>query len=177
MPIDEDEPGASSILEEDTSRSLAAVLKLARAKGYVDKDTKTRKPTNSLSAVQKARLETKTYMVDEKKGGDDRREFRGSRGSQLRTIKEPEDFKPEINLEYKDDSGRRLDTKEAFKHMCYRFHGKGPGKNKIDKRLKKQELERKMKQALTTDMPSSAALMISKQKDSQSAYIVLNKGK
>lgn len=175
----EEEPGTSSILEEDTSRSLAAALKLAKTKGYLDKDTKPRKPTNVLSAAQRARLETKAYMVDEKRGGDDRREFRGgSRGSQLRVIKEPEDYKPEINLEYTDDSGRKLETpKEAFKQMCYRFHGKGPGKNKIDKRLKKRELERKMKQALTTDVPSSAALMSAKQKELQAPYIVLNKGK
>lgn len=177
MSKDQELPGTSSVLEEDTSRSLAAVLKLARTKGYIDKETKIRKPTNALSASQRARLAIKTYMIDEKKGSDDRRDFRGSRVSQLRVVKEPEDYKPEINLEYSDDSGRKLDTKEAFKHLCYRFHGKGPGKNKIDRRLKKQELERKMKQALTTDVPSSAALMISKQEELKTPYIVLSKGK
>lgn len=136
--------GTSSILEEDTSRSLAATLALARTKGYVDKDTNQKKPSASISSAKKAKLEAKAYIVEEKRDGDSRREFRGSRGAHLRQVKEPEDYKPEINIEYTDDTGRKLNTKEAFKHMCYRFHGKGPGKNKIDKRLKKLELERKM---------------------------------
>lgn len=167
----------SSVLEQDTSRSLAATLKLARAKGYIDKQTK-RAPTSAISAAKKIRIEAKDYTVDEKRGGDERRDYRSRSGpsNQLREVREP-DYKPEINLEYTDDVGRKLDTKEAFRHMCYKFHGKGPGKNKIDKRLKKQELERKMKQALTTDVPESAALMISKQKELKTPHIVLNKGR
>lgn len=177
MQSDSNVPGTSSILEEDTSRSLAAVLKLARTKGYVDTETKERRPTHSLSGAQKAKLQTKSILVDERGKGDDRRDYRNPRGSQLRMVKEPDDYKPEINLEYTDDSGRKLDTKGAFKHMCYRFHGKGPGKNKIDKRLKKQELERKMRQGLTTDVPTSATLMMAKQEELKSPYIVINKGK
>lgn len=172
--------GTSSILEEDTSRSLASTLRLAAAKGYIDKETSKRQPKYSINSAKKAKLEAKSYMVEEKREDKHRRSEHRSRGGhqQLREVKDPEDYKPEINLEYTDDAGRKLETpKEAFRHMCYKFHGKGPGKNKIDKRLRKQELESKARDSMSTDAPGSAALMISKQKELQTPYIVLSKGK
>lgn len=162
--------------EPDASRSLAATLKLVAAKGYIDKETNKRKPTVVINSAKKAKLEAKSYTIEQKR--EERRDHR-SRSHQLYEVKEPEDYKPEINLEYTDDSGRKLETeKEAFRYMCHKFHGKGPGKNKIDKRLRKQELDNQAKKNLSTDAPlSSAALMISKQKELQSPYIVLSKGK
>lgn len=44
-----------------------------------------------------------------------------------------------MKLEYIDDSGRLLSAKEAFRYLSHKFHGKGPGKNKVDKRMKKLE--------------------------------------
>ncbi|KAK2600154.1 hypothetical protein QQS21_005099 [Conoideocrella luteorostrata] len=46
-------------------------------------------------------------------------------------------YKPKVNLTYTDDHGRSLDQKEAFKHLSHQFHGKGSGKGKTEKRLKK----------------------------------------
>lgn len=162
--------------EPDASRSLAAALKLAAAKGYLDKDTNKRKPTVVINSAKKARLEARSYTIEEKR--EDKREQR-SRSSQVHEVKEPEDYKPEINLEYTDDSGRKLETeKEAFRYMCHKFHGKGPGKNKIDKRLRKLEQESKAKQVLSSDASlGSASLMISKQKELKSPFIILSKGK
>lgn len=58
--------------------------------------------------------------------------------SQMREIEEKfKDYKPTVNLEYVDDQGRQLTPKEAYKQLSYRFHGKGPGKAKTDKKLKK----------------------------------------
>lgn len=162
--------------EPDTGRSLAAVLKLAAAKGYLDKDT-ARKPTVVISSSKKSKLEARSYTIEEKR--DDSRRDRRGRGEPVREVKESDDYKPDINLEYTDDAGRKLETpKEAFRYMCHKFHGKGPGKNKIDKRLRKQQLESQLKEALATDgPPASAALMISKQKELKSPYIILSKGK
>lgn len=54
-----------------------------------------------------------------------------------------ENYKPDIKLEYRDDDGRLLSTKDAYRHMSHQFHGKGPGKGKIEKKLKRDEEERK----------------------------------
>lgn len=56
------------------------------------------------------------------------------------------DFKPEVKLVYRDDSGRELNTKEAFKHLSHQFHGLGPGRAKVEKRLRKEKEEQKNSQ-------------------------------
>ena len=32
-----------------------------------------------------------------------------------------------VKLEYRDEFGRKLTQKEAFRQLCYKFHGYGPG--------------------------------------------------
>ncbi|KAI1266322.1 SART-1 protein [Xylariaceae sp. FL1019] len=53
------------------------------------------------------------------------------------------DYKPNVDLKYVDDDGRLLSSKDAFKHLSHAFHGKGSGKGKTDKRLKKIEDEKR----------------------------------
>ncbi|KAJ2805859.1 hypothetical protein H4R21_001097 [Coemansia helicoidea] len=53
------------------------------------------------------------------------------------------DYKPEVRLEYTDDTGRQLTTKEAYKQLSHAFHGHYSGKNKIDKLMRKRDAERR----------------------------------
>ena len=48
-------------------------------------------------------------------------------------------YKPNVKLEYVDETGRLLNPKEAFRQLSHRFHGKGSGKKKTEKRTKKLE--------------------------------------
>lgn len=59
-------------------------------------------------------------------------------------------YKPTVDLKYIDDDGRSMDTKEAFKHLSHKFHGKGSGKQKTEKHLKKiaDEQRREAKSSL-----------------------------
>ncbi len=52
-------------------------------------------------------------------------------------------YRPNVELRYTDEHGRSMNQKEAFKHMSHMFHGKGSGKMKTEKRLKKIEDERR----------------------------------
>jgi len=54
-------------------------------------------------------------------------------------FKEKEGYKPQPKLEYIDDNGKAMSTKEAFRHLSHKFHGKGSGKLKSEKRAKKQD--------------------------------------
>lgn len=47
------------------------------------------------------------------------------------------EFRPTFEIRYADEEGRVLDRKEAFKHLSHQFHGKGSGKGKTDKKIKK----------------------------------------
>lgn len=53
------------------------------------------------------------------------------------------EYKPNVELKYVDEHGRRMNQKEAFKFLSHQFHGKGSGASKTDKRLKKFEEEKK----------------------------------
>ncbi|KAK0100802.1 hypothetical protein ONS95_007249 [Cadophora gregata] len=53
------------------------------------------------------------------------------------------EYKPNVELKYIDDHGRSMNAKEAFKHMSHQFHGKGSGKQKTEKLLKKIEDEKR----------------------------------
>jgi U4/U6.U5 tri-snRNP-associated protein 1 len=59
-------------------------------------------------------------------------------------------YTPNVNIKYIDDTGRSMNTKEAFKHLSHKFHGKGSGKQKTEKHLKKiaDEQRREAKSAL-----------------------------
>ncbi|KAK9449991.1 SART-1 protein [Limtongia smithiae] len=77
------------------------------------------------------------------------REDAAQRENQMRQMVEAreaqkrfKDYKPEVKLEYKDEFGRIMTPKEAFKHLSHQFHGKGSGKLKTEKKLKKIEDER-----------------------------------
>lgn len=59
----------------------------------------------------------------------------------LTDFKEKHGYKPDVKLEYADETGRQLNQKEAFRQLSHRFHGKGSGKKKTEKRGKKLEEE------------------------------------
>lgn len=46
-----------------------------------------------------------------------------------------------MKLEYVDETGRNMTPKEAFRQLSHRFHGKGSGKKKTEKRAKQHEQE------------------------------------
>ena len=52
-------------------------------------------------------------------------------------------YVPSFNIKYKDDHGRDLNQKEAFKELSHQFHGKGSGKGKTEKKLKQIEDEKR----------------------------------
>ncbi|KAL7944386.1 SART-1 protein [Trichoderma barbatum] len=67
-------------------------------------------------------------------------------------------YKPNVELKYVDDHGRRLDRKEAFKHLSHQFHGKGSGKGKTEKRLKKIDDEKRREAQSMFDASQNAGM-------------------
>ncbi|KAJ5155182.1 hypothetical protein N7492_007985 [Penicillium capsulatum] len=61
------------------------------------------------------------------------------------------EYKPDVQLKYVDEYGRSMNQKEAFKHLSHQFHGKGSGKMKTEKRLKKIDEEKKAESMSTLD--------------------------
>ena len=86
-------------------------------------------------------------------------------------------YKPDVNIVYHDEFGRALDWKEAWKALSHKFHGKGSGKMKTEKRLKKIAEEKKQEAMVSGDTPLSMnkAFQIRQEKTGQ-AHFVLSVG-
>lgn len=85
------------------------------------------------------------------------------------------DYKPSFKLEYKDEFGRVITSKEQFKLMCHAFHGIEPGKIKTEKRLKKVKEEERLKKMSSEDTPLGImSAMRRQQARSGAAHIVLS---
>ncbi|XP_053672828.1 U4/U6.U5 tri-snRNP-associated protein 1 [Anopheles nili] len=158
--------------EPDVALSVAGALKLAQSKGYLE-----REESNRPSNARFAHLQAQNYSIEDKNYGEENDKYsrRDRYAGPIMDFKEKETFKPNVKLEYIDDNGHLLTPKEAFRYLSHKFHGKGPGKNKVEKRLKKSEQEGLMKKMSSTDTPLGTLNMLqAKQKETQSPFIVLS---
>lgn len=148
IPAPQQEEVAILDEEPDVATGMAAALNLAMSKGYIEVEDSNRPSNTRLS-----HLLSKNYSIDDKTHGeDDKYAKRGHNNADryignLQEFREKANYKPNVKLEYIDDNNQKLTPKEAFRYLSHKFHGKGPGKNKVEKRLKKidQDLVRKFK--------------------------------
>ena len=68
------------------------------------------------------------------------------------------EYKPDVQLKYVDEFGRSMNQKEAFKHLSHQFHGKGSGKQKTEKHLKKIEDDKKRESQSTLDSSQATGM-------------------
>ncbi|KDR24200.1 hypothetical protein L798_07607, partial [Zootermopsis nevadensis] len=161
-------------VEPDVGVGVAGALRLAVSKGYLE-----REDMNKPSASRFAHLQAQNYSIEDKTHIDDDKFGRRERYSgPTSDFKEKDGYKPNVKLDYIDDDGHVLNAKEAFRYLSHKFHGKGPGKNKVEKRMKKNEQEGLMKQMSSTDTPlGTLNLLQQKQKETQSPFVVLSGSK
>ena len=80
-----------------------------------------------------------------------------------------------FSLDYRDEFGRDLTSKEAFRQLSYRFHGQNPGKKKAEKRLKILKEEMARDKQLSGEGPSATMQGLERrQKHAKQAYVVLS---
>lgn len=58
------------------------------------------------------------------------------------TLKDIEFANREVKLDYRDEHGRLLTRKEAWRHLCYQFHGYSSSYKNEEKRMKQLAQER-----------------------------------
>lgn len=72
---------------------------------------------------------------------------------------DPSSVEKGVTIEYRDDFGRKLTQKEAFRQLSYRFHGHGPGKKKMEKRLKAMAVQNAAASSRTGVLEGAAGTM------------------
>ncbi|KAJ0752202.1 putative SNU66/SART1 family protein [Helianthus annuus] len=143
--VEEDVKPDETIHESSLGKGLSGALRLLKDRGTL-KDT----------------VEWGGRNMDKKK-------------SKLVGIVNENDDKKEIRIERTDEYGRILTPKEAFRLISHKFHGKGPGKMKQEKRMRQYHEELKIKQMRNADTPSlSVERMREAQSKMKTPYLVLS---
>ncbi|WAR18739.1 SNUT1-like protein [Mya arenaria] len=133
-----DEEGG--ILEDEpvVSGGMAGALTVAVSKGFMEQE----KIKPSRFSQQLMEIKAQNYSIEDKRYDDldEKYKKRTDRyAGALSDFKDKAGYKPDFKLEYADETGRLLNEKEAFRQLSHRFHGKGSGKKKTEKRGKKVE--------------------------------------
>jgi U4/U6.U5 tri-snRNP-associated protein 1 len=80
----------------------------------------------------------------------------------------------DVIIEYRDERGRILSTKQSFREQSYRFHGKAPGKKKIAKQLRREEEDIRRKENVSDGILDQRLDTFKKtQVDSALPYVVM----
>lgn len=183
-----DEMGTSG--EKTHSSGLASTLDILRHQGILatpsaeDRDReKTQLQRDLWLADQRRRVASRDIERQKGRGGNKdqaQREYE----NRLRDQQEAranldafKDYKPDVNIVYHDEFGRDLTPKEAWKALSHKFHGKGSGRQKTEKRLKKIAEEKKQEGMVSGDTPLSMNQAFqTRQEKAGQAHMVLSVG-
>ena len=86
------------------------------------------------------------------------------------------DYKPDIKLEYHDEYGRTLSTKEAWKQLSHTFHGNAPGAKAQEKRLRRIAEEQRRERMLAGDTSAMTRAFQERSERTGQAHMVLSVG-
>lgn len=168
--------------EENLDQGLAATLSLLKKRGVV-KETDAGDRNSLYKARQQFLVEAQLREHDnEQRARSQRERDRASGKMSNMSAKEREeharwqntqrehqssiqaaaafnrDYKPDVQIKYVDENGRLMNQKEAFKHLSHQFHGKGSGKQKTEKHLKKLDEEKKRMAASVLDSSKATGM-------------------
>ncbi|KAI1797132.1 SART-1 protein [Ganoderma leucocontextum] len=193
MEVDETAPADASVgtsIEQSFGSGMAATLSILRQQGVLAR------PKADESERERVQLQRDLWLADYRRmlaqRELERTKTRGGNRDQAtreyeNRVREQQEarqnldlyrnYKPDVNIVYYDEFGRELTPKEAWKALSHKFHGKGSGKAKTEKRLKKIAEERKKEAMASGDTPLSMnqAFQIRQEKTGQ-AHFVLSVG-
>jgi U4/U6.U5 tri-snRNP-associated protein 1 len=79
----------------------------------------------------------------------------------------------DINLEYRDEKGRLMSQKEAYRYMCHIFHQNKPSLRQREKQLKKEQIEERNKNMDVSMNTKSLKYLKSQQLRNNTPFVVL----
>ncbi|KAG1887002.1 SART-1 family-domain-containing protein [Suillus subluteus] len=185
---DDAEVGTSG--EKTFGSGMAATLSLLRQQGVLalpSADQMSREDVQLqrdrfLAEYRHRQIQRETDRLQSRSGNKDQatREYENRLREQQEARAQLElfkDYKPDVEIVYYDEYGRVLTPKESWKALSHKFHGKGSGKMKTEKRLKKIAEEKKQAAMASGDTPLSMnrAFQIRQEKTGQ-AHFVLSVG-
>lgn len=132
--VKEDEPAATDLLNTGTAtmgRGLGSVMQMLRQTGEISRKNAKKEEQRGRAKDERTYEDYQPLDLKQVVRIDERNATSQDRDLAHR----------EIKLEYRDEHGRLLTRKEAFRDLSYQFHGFGSGKRKAEKKLKQIERE------------------------------------
>ncbi|PAN40129.1 hypothetical protein PAHAL_7G293900 [Panicum hallii] len=176
--MDEDDDGMpSDNLVKDETNGLAAMEEDAHAEKPVKVEEEEVKPDEVIHEVAVGKGLASALKILKERGSLNEGTDWGGRTTDKKKSKlvGVEDGPKDIRIERMDEFGRVMTPKEAFRDLSHKFHGKGPGKMKQEKRQKKYQDEMKTKRMKSSDTPLMAAeKMREAQARNQTPYLILS---
>jgi len=113
-------------LEPSLGKGLAVALQVLKKRGLIGKDQLYgRYKDTGIDRVERIEKEKKIKGESDKSKNNNNNNFN-------------------MDLEYRDEKGRQLTKKEAYRNLCYSFHNKLPSYKKIEKKIKRDERDQKL---------------------------------
>ncbi len=180
--------GTSS--EQTHNSGMAATLNILRQQGILSAPTadirdreKTQLQRDAWLAEQRHRITQRDLERLQSRGGNKdqaTREYENRLRDQAEareTMDAFKNYKPDVNIVYYDEYGRALTPKEAWKALSHKFHGKGSGKMKTEKRLKRIAEEQRKEAMASGDTPLNMnKAFLQRQEKAGQAHFVLSVG-
>ncbi|KAI0661732.1 SART-1 protein [Cubamyces menziesii] len=177
-------------VEQTFGQGMAATLNILRQQGVLAQPTADQmerervQRQRDLWLAEYRRLQAQRELERAKARGQNKDQATREYENRLREQQEArqmldafQNYKPDVNIVYHDEFGRELTPKEAWKALSHKFHGKGSGKAKTEKRLKKIAEERKKEAMASGDTPLSMNQAFQKrQEKTGQAHFVLSVG-
>ncbi|CAL5014839.1 unnamed protein product [Urochloa decumbens] len=176
MDEDDDAMPSDKLVKDDTN-GLAAMEEDAQAEKLVKVDEEEVKPDEVIHEVAVGKGLAGALKILKERGSLNEGTDWGGRTTDKKKSKlvGVEDGPKDIRIERMDEFGRVMTPKEAFRDLSHKFHGKGPGKMKQEKRQKKYQDEMKTKRMKSSDTPLMAAeKMREAQARNQTPYLILS---
>lgn len=188
---EEDDVGLGTSAAQNHSSGIASTLNILRQQGILSGSSadqaereRTQKQRDLWLADYRARLASQELQKAKNKSKGEKDQAQREYENRLREQREAreamtlfKDYKPDVNIVYHDEFGREMTPKEAWKALSHRFHGKGSGKMKTEKRLKRIAEEKKREAMSSGDTPLSMNRAFqARQEKAGQAHFVLSVG-
>ena len=157
-PTDAPHPAA----EADPS-SVASVLQYLRSQGTLESTSSEQREH------EKTQLQYDAWLHRHRDHADDDDDAQA-------IMDKFKDYKPDIKIEYHDEFGRTLSTKEAWKQLSHTFHGTAPGHRAQEKRLRRIAEEQRRERMLAGDTSAMTQAFQARSERTGQAHMVLSVG-
>lgn len=154
--------GAPDAAPEADASSVASMLQYLRSQGLLESTSSEQREH------EKTQLQYDAWLHRHRDHADD---------DDAQAIMDRfKDYKPDIKIEYHDEFGRTLSTKEAWKQLSHTFHGTAPGHRAQEKRLRRLAEEQRRERMLAGDTSAMTQAFQARSERTGQAHMVLSVG-